>query len=48
MIVKQYILDFEKLGFGLFVHFGIFSDMACGEWNKKPMQGPFAPILPGR
>lgn len=34
MIVKQYIKDFEKLGFGLFVHFGIYSSMECGEWNK--------------
>lgn len=42
MIVKQYILDFEKLGFGLFVHFGIFSDMACGEWNKRSNHVPDA------
>ena len=25
MIVKQYIKDFENLGFGMFVHFGIYS-----------------------
>lgn len=33
MIVKQYIKEFEKLGFGMFVHFGIYSLMGRGEWN---------------
>lgn len=28
----QYIEDFEKLGFGLFVHFGLYSVQAQGEW----------------
>ena len=32
MIVKQYIKDFEQLGFGMFVHFGIYSQQAKGEW----------------
>lgn len=32
MIVKQYIKDFEQLGFGMFVHFGIYSQMEKGEW----------------
>ena len=27
MIVKQYIKDFEKLGFGMFVHFGLYSEL---------------------
>lgn len=35
MIVKQYIKEFEKLGFGMFVHFGIYSLMGRGEWNKS-------------
>ena len=35
MIVKRYIKDFEKLGFGLFVHFGIYSMLGKGEWVKK-------------
>lgn len=26
------IIDFEKLGFGLFVHFGLYSRVAKGEW----------------
>ena len=34
MIVKQYIKDFEKLGFGMFVHFGLYSTMCRGEWIK--------------
>ena len=32
MIVKEYIKNFEKLGFGLFVHYGLFSLMGKGEW----------------
>ena len=35
MIVKQYIKDFEALGFGMFVHFGIYSMVGRGEWSKK-------------
>ncbi|MCQ2450268.1 MAG: alpha-L-fucosidase [Clostridia bacterium] len=35
MIVKQYIKDFEKLGFGMFVHFGLYSILGQGEWTKK-------------
>ena len=27
MIVNQYILDFEKMGLGMFVHFGIYSQL---------------------
>jgi len=35
MIVKQYIKDFEKLGFGLFIHFGLYSQRNQGEWVKE-------------
>ncbi len=35
MLVKQYIKDFEALGFGMFVHFGIYSMIGRGEWSKK-------------
>lgn len=28
----QYIQDFKKLGFGLFVHFGLYSIVGKGEW----------------
>lgn len=34
MLVKQYIKDFEKLGFGMFVHFGLYSMLRLGEWSK--------------
>ncbi len=33
MIVEQRILDFEKLGFGMFVHFGLYSVLGKGEWS---------------
>lgn len=35
MIIKQYIKDFEKLGFGMFVHFGLYSVLGKGEWAKQ-------------
>lgn len=35
MIIKEYIKSFEKLGFGLFVHFGLYSVHAKGEWARK-------------
>ena len=34
MIVKQYIKEFEKMGLGMFVHFGIYSVLESGEWAK--------------
>jgi alpha-L-fucosidase len=34
MIVKRYIKEFEKLGFCLFVHFGLYSVIGKGEWAK--------------
>lgn len=34
MLVQQYIKDFEKLGFGMFVHFGLYSMLSAGEWSK--------------
>ncbi len=35
MIVKQYIKDFENLGLGMFVHFGLYSVLGKGEWAKN-------------
>ncbi len=39
---RTYVKDFEKLGFGLFVHFGLYSINAKGEWayhlHKIPEQ----------
>lgn len=40
MIVKQYIKNFEKLGFGMFVHFGIYSMLGKGEWAKNYLKIP--------
>ena len=42
MIVKQYIKDFEKLGLGMFVHFGIYSLLGSGEWVKHMHKIPDA------
>ena len=33
MIVKDYIKRFEAYGFGMFVHFGLYSVHAQGEWH---------------
>lgn len=35
MIVKEYIKQFETLGFGMFVHFGAYSLLGKGEWAKS-------------
>ena len=40
MIVKQYIKEFEKLGFGMFVHFGLYSILEEGEWAKTFLEIP--------
>ncbi len=40
MIVKQYIKDFEKLGFGMFVHFGLYSVIGRGEWARLCLDIP--------
>ena len=34
MIIEQRIKEFEKLGFGMFVHFGLYSLVGKGEWYK--------------
>lgn len=34
MIIKQYIKDFEAMEFGMFVHFGLYSELGRGEWAK--------------
>ena len=35
MIINSYIKEFEKLGFGMFVHFGAYSVYGHGEWAKS-------------
>lgn len=32
MIVRQYVKDFENMGLGMFVHFGVYSTLGQGEW----------------
>lgn len=32
MIINQYVKDFENLGVGMFVHFGVYSVLKQGEW----------------
>lgn len=34
-VAKQYIKDYENLGFGLFVHWGLYSQLGAGEWVYK-------------
>ena len=42
MIIKQYIKDFEALGLGMFVHFGLYSVLGKGEWAKHTLKIPDA------
>lgn len=42
MIVKEYIKDFERLGFGMFVHFGLYSLLETGEWSQYSLAVPQA------
>ena len=37
MIVHQRVKDFETLGLGMFVHFGIYSQLGKGEWIRNNM-----------
>ena len=41
MIINDYIKQFEKLGFGIFVHFGPYSVIGRGEWAKKCLNIPW-------
>ena len=34
-VAPQYIKDFEQLGFGMFVHYGLYSQIGHGEWIFK-------------
>ena len=31
-VAKQYILDFEQMGLGMFIHWGLYSQLGKGEW----------------
>ena len=32
LVPEKRIADFEKLGFGMFVHWGLYSQLGEGEW----------------
>ena len=38
----EYIYNFERLGFGMFVHFGLYSVLGRGEWAKQIHEIPQA------
>ena len=31
-VAKPYIAEFEKMGFGMFIHWGLYSQLGQGEW----------------
>lgn len=33
--MADYVAEFEKLGFGMFVHYGLYSALGKGEWAQK-------------
>ena len=41
MIIEKRIKEFEKLGFGMFVHFGLYSVLEKGEWAKHELKIPW-------
>ena len=50
----EYIKRFEQMGFGMFVHFGLYSQLSQGEWTMyihkiskeeyTPLTKTFAPV----
>ena len=36
--MANYIENFKKLGFGIFVHFGLYSHIGLGEWFECAYQ----------
>ena len=32
-IAEKRVVDFEKMGFGMFVHWGLYSQLGMGEWT---------------
>ena len=45
MIIEKRIKEFEKLGFGMFVHFGVYSVLGKGEWAKYLLNMPWEEYL---
>ena len=42
----QYIKDFEQLGLGMFVHFGLYSQRSAGEWTMHQHRIPKEEYMP--
>ena len=34
-VPAKYIADFERRGFGMFIHWGLYSQLAQGEWTMN-------------
>lgn len=45
MIIEKRVKEFEKLGFGMFVHFGLYSVIGRGEWAKCTLGIPWDEYL---
>ncbi|MBE6650836.1 MAG: alpha-L-fucosidase [Ruminococcaceae bacterium] len=37
---EKYVADFEKMGFGMFAHWGLYSQLGMGEWTYHIHQRP--------
>ena len=44
-IPEKRIADFEKFGFGMFVHWGLYSQLGMGEWAYQTHRLPKEPYL---
>ena len=40
MLICKYVKDFENMGLGMFVHFGIYSIIGKGEWSMHHLKIP--------
>ena len=39
-IPEQRILDYEEYGFGMYIHWGLYSQMKMGEWVMNQQKIP--------
>ena len=45
MIIEKRIKEFETFGFGMFVHFGLYSVLGKGEWSQFALKMPWEAYL---
>ncbi len=45
MIIEKRIKEFETFGFGMFVHFGLYSVLGKGEWSQFALKMPWDEYL---